>query len=120
MSRYKDKKFSLPYEEYFKWFQEKFRHSDSTIVGIVCVAGNKVIGSDIFSARNLLYNQLEPLLRGYIEEEIMFGSACTLHDDRVKEYMDKLLSNERSQEEFVKYNGKIFRQGNRIIHINTF
>jgi len=120
MSRYKDKKFSFPYDEYFKWFQDKFRRADSTMVGIVCVSGNKVIGSDIFSARNLFYNQLEPLLRGYIDEAIMFGSSVTLPNDKVKEYMDKLLTNERSQEEFVKYNGKIFRQGNRIIHINTF
>jgi hypothetical protein len=34
--------------------------------------------------------------------------------------MDKLLKDERSQEEFVKYNGKIFRHEGQVVHVNTF
>ena len=35
-------------------FQRRFRNPDSTIVGFVCVSGNKIIGSDMFAANNLI------------------------------------------------------------------
>jgi hypothetical protein len=108
-------------DEYFKFFQQKFRGADSNIVGFVAISGNKVIGCDIYAGRDLFYSQLDPLLRGYIDGAILHGSPVTLPDDPVvKEYMDKLLKDEKSQEAFVKYNGKIFRQNNQVIHINTF
>jgi hypothetical protein len=31
-----------------------------------------------------------------------------------------LLKDEKSQEVFVKDNGKIFKEGGRVIHVNTF
>jgi len=121
LSRNADKKMMFSADEYFKFFQQKFRSADSNIVGFVAVSGNKVIGCDIYAGRDLFYSQLDPLLRGYIDGAILHGSPVTLPDDPVvKEYMDKLLKDEKSQEDFVKYNGKIFRQNNQVIHINTF
>ena len=121
LSRNADKKMMFSADEYFKFFQQKFRDADSNIVGFVAVSGNKVIGCDIYAGRDLFYSQLDPLLRGYIDGAILHGSPVTLPDDPVvKEYMDKLLKDEKSQEAFVKYNGKIFRQNNQVIHINTF
>ena len=120
MSRNMDKKIAGPSDEYFRYFQNKFKQADSNIVGFVCVSGDRVVGCDIFANKNLFYSQLEPLLKGYADEIVFFGSPISIPDDKVKVYMDKLLSNERSQEDFVKSNGKIFRQDGRIIHINTF
>jgi len=121
LARKMDKKSVDLGDDYFKFFLQKFKNSDSTIVGFVCVSGNKIIGSDIFANRSLFFSQLEPLLRGYIDEAVFFGGTNSmLPDDKVKEYMDKLLTDERSQQEFVKKNGKIFRQGGRVIHITTF
>ncbi len=120
LSRRMDKKFAPPIDEYFQYFQNKFRHADSSIVGFVCVSGDKVIGCDIFSSTDLFYSQLEPLLKGYTDEAVFFGAPISITDQLIKEYMDKLLTSEKSQEQFVKDNGKIFRQDGRIIHINTF
>jgi hypothetical protein len=120
LSRYADKKMTPYYDEYFKFFQQKFRNSDSSIVGFVAVSGDKVIGSDIYAGKDLFFSQLDPLLKGYIDGAILYGTPVSLPDDKVKEYMDQLLKNEKSQEEFVKYNGKIFRQNGEVIHINTF
>ena len=120
LSRYADKKMTPYYDEYFKFFQQKFRSSDSSIVGFVAVSGDKVIGSDIYAGKDLFFSQLDPLLKGYIDGAILYGTPVTLSDDKVKEYMDQLLKDEKSQEEFTKYNGKIFRQNGEVIHINTF
>ncbi|PWT75065.1 MAG: hypothetical protein C5B59_09735 [Bacteroidetes bacterium] len=120
LSRNFDKKVVLANDEYFHFFQNKFRQADSTIIGFVCISGDRVIGCDIFGSIDLFYGQLEPLLKGYTDEAVFFGGPVTMPEKEIKEYMDKLLSSEKSQEEFVKYNGKIFRQDGRIIHINTF
>jgi len=120
LSRNLDKKYVDIDEDYFKFFKQKFKNSDSTIVGFVCVSGNKIIGSDIFANRSFFYSQLEPLLRGYIDETIFYGGKGMVDNDKVHDYMDKILSDERSQEEFVNKNGKIFRQGGQVIHITTY
>ena len=120
LSRYADKKMTPYYDEYFRFFQQKFRSSDSSIVGFVAMSGEKVIGSDIYAGKDLFFSQLDPLLKGYIDGAILYGTPVIITDDKVKEYMNQLLKDEKSQEEFVKYNGKIFRQNGEVIHINTF
>jgi hypothetical protein len=120
LARNQDKKYVQVNDEYFNFFRNKFRNTDSTIVGFVCVSGDKVIGSDIFADPQLFYSQLEPLLRGYIDDAIIFGAPVALPDPPIKRYMDKLLKDEASQEEFVRRNGKLFRQNGRVIHVNTF
>jgi len=119
MSRYQDKKYMTVVDEYFRFFQNKFEHSDSTIVGFVALSGDEVIGSDIFEGADLFYHQLEPLLHGYIDEAIQAGSPVTLKDVQVRRYMDKLLKDQPSQNAFVHDNGKIFRDGGRVVHVNT-
>jgi hypothetical protein len=120
LSRYQDKSYMTAGDEYFHFFGDKFAHSDSTIVGFVAISGDKVIGSDIFAGTDLFYHQLDPLLHGYIDEAIMQGAPVVLKDPPVKRYMDKLLKDEASQEEFVHKNGKIFRQDGKVVHVNTF
>ncbi len=120
LSRHSDKKYAEMDDDYFRFFKQKFKNSDSTIVGFVCVSGNKIIGSDIFANRSLFYSQLEPLLRGYIDETILFPGKGSSDNDKISDYMDKILTDERSQQQFVNKNGKIFRQNGRVIHITTF
>jgi hypothetical protein len=120
LSRTIEKKPTSFGEEYFNFFKEKFKKSDSTIVGFVAISGNKIIGSDIYAEANLFYNQLEPLLRGYTDEAAYFGTPVSIADKTVKDYIDKLLMDEKTQQEFVNKNGKIFRYNGRVIHINTF
>jgi len=107
-------------DDYFNYFMQKFKSTDTSIVGFVCVSDNKILGSDIFAGINLFNQQLGPLLRGYIDETLLFGSPVTLPDEPVQKYMDKILTDVKSQEEFVNKNGKIFRHEGRVIHINTF
>ena len=60
------------------------RSADSTIVGFVCMSGDKVIGADIFASTNLFYNQLDPLLKGYCDQVVYTGKAAYDHTRRRK------------------------------------
>jgi hypothetical protein len=120
LSRGKDKIFSQLQNEYWRFFEGQFRKADSTVVGMVCISGNKILGSDIFITSSLFYGQLQPLMRGYIEEATVFGGQPNLPDDTVRKYLDQFLQDETSQELFVKKNGKLFKAGGKVIHITTY
>jgi hypothetical protein len=120
LSRLADKRMIQLNDEYYQYFQRKFKSTDSTIVGFVCMSGDKVIGSDIYASSDLFYNQLDPLLKGYCDQAVYMGRPVTITRDEEKVYMDKLLTDKISQEAFIKENGKIFRQHGQVIHINSF
>jgi hypothetical protein len=114
-----DKKFVLQEEEYFRFFYDKMK-KDSSLLGFVCVSGDKVIGMDAYAGNNLFREELEPLLRGYIEEAIVRGSLVTAKDEKVKKYLDKILTSEQGQKEYLKKNGKIFRYEEKVYHITGY
>ncbi|HVS95865.1 MAG TPA: DUF6569 family protein [Puia sp.] len=120
LSRYKDKKYMTVHDEYFHFFMDKFAKTDSNVVGFAALTGDKIIGTDIFASTDLFYPQLDPLLHGYIDEAVNAGAPVMLKDPPVKRYMDALLKDESSQEEFVRDKGSIFRDGGMVIHINTY
>ncbi len=115
-----NKAYQAEEDEYFKYFKEKFRKSDSSITGFVCVSGNKVIGCDIFAYKAMFYDELEPLLYGYISEAVMHGSEPLLVKEEIKNFMDQILTNETLQDEYCKKNGKIFRANNKVIHVTAY
>ncbi|HEY6902591.1 MAG TPA: DUF6569 family protein [Puia sp.] len=120
MSRFMDKKYVGASEDYMKYFTGRLAATDSTVVGIVAISGDKIIGSDIFDGKELFYGQAEPLLRGYVDEAVQSGAPVTMKDAPVRKYMDQLLKDEPGQNEFVKDRGKVFRQGGRAVHVNTY
>jgi hypothetical protein len=120
LSRVTDKKMIQLNDEYFHYFQDKFKAGDSTVVGFVCMSGDQVIGADIFASTDLFYDMLDPLLKGYCDQAVYMGKPLTITREEEKKYLDKLLSDKLSQEVFIKENGKIFRQHGQVIHINSF
>lgn len=115
-----DRKIGLLRDEYLQYFLERFRNPDSSIIGFVCVSGNKIIGSDVFAANNLFYNTLDALLPGYIEEAIRFGNIPNVNDRLIKTYMDQFLTDERSQEQYLRKNGKIYKYNQNVIHLTAY
>jgi hypothetical protein len=120
LSRYEDKKFLAMQKEYAAYLMDRFRRTDSTITGIVCMTGNRILGSDIFISPRLFYDQLEPLLAGYVEDAMVIGSPPIVKDAEVKHYLDQFLTNEPGQEEFLRKNGKMFKVKGQIIHLTTY
>lgn len=119
-ARRADKKYTPEQDAYYQDFLNKFKNSDSTIAGIVCMSGDKVIGCDIFAGNNLLYGALSPLLHGYIEEAITFGNTPVIKDEKVKEYLNNILTDETSQEAWLKKNGKLYKYRDKVVHITGY
>ena len=90
------------------------------MTGFICVSGSKVLGCEIFADKQLFYDELDPLLFGYINEAIMRGSPPLLVKEEVKEFTDKVLTNETLQDEYCKKNGKIFRVNGKVIHVTAY
>ncbi|MCU0354458.1 MAG: hypothetical protein MUD08_12090 [Cytophagales bacterium] len=105
--------------EYLAFFNEKFANKEN-IVGIVGITGGVIIGCDIFASPDLFYREYNNLIYAYIDEALTFGTPITMTDEAVKRYMDNLLTNSVMQERFVRQNGKMFKQGEQIIHITTY
>jgi hypothetical protein len=121
LAREKDKKFVQLQNEYWNFFKQKFQQPDSNIVGLVCMSGNKIIGSDIFVSSDLFYGQLASMMQGYIEEATVYGSSpVTVTNAKVQAYLDQFLKSEEQQEAFVKKNGKLFKAGGKTIHLTTY
>jgi hypothetical protein len=115
-----DKKMILYKEEYFKFFEEKFRNSDSSIIGFVCISGKKIIGCDAFAGKNLFFDALDPMLQGYVDEAIRFGNTPSVNNATVKKYMDQFMTDEKSQEEYLRKNGKLYKYLGNVIHITAY
>lgn len=114
------KEFQVAENEYLNFFRNKFKHSDSTMTGFLCVSGDRVLGCEIFADKQLFYDELEPLLFGYINEAILRGSEPMLVKEEIKEFTDKILTNETLQDEYCKKSGKIFRVNGKVIQVTAY
>jgi hypothetical protein len=117
---HQDKKYQVQENEYLQFFRDKIRSSDSAMTGFVCVSGNKVLGTEIFADKSLFFDELEPLLFGYINEAILHGSEPLLVKEEIKAFMDQVLTNETLQHEYCKKNGKIFRVNGRVVQVTAY
>lgn len=115
-----DKKFIEEENDYLNFFRKQLTQSDSNIVGVVCISGDKILGSDIFLTRDLFLNQSDPLLLGYIDQAISKGKKSAVSDDKIVKYMDQILTDEKTQKEFLQKNGKQFFFKNKLIHISSY
>lgn len=119
LARRNDKKYTPEQDAYVRYFHDKFGR-DSSVTGFVCMSGDKVIGCDIYAGNNLFNGELLPLLHGYAEEAISFGSAPTVSNEKIKEYLDPVLTNESSQEAYLKKNGKVYKYKEKVVHITGY
>jgi hypothetical protein len=115
-----DKKYMTVSGEYLRYFSDRLLDVDSNIVGVVCITGNKIMGSDMFSSQQLFQDQLATLISGYIEEAVSYGSVPGVSDADVKKYLDQFLYDQPSQDSHLKKHGKIFRRAGEVFHITSY
>ncbi|MEM6265806.1 MAG: DUF6569 family protein [Bacteroidota bacterium] len=119
-SHSKNPQYAALEQEYLQAFALDSFPETGNIVGIVGMSGSVVIGCDIFISPELFQGEYAGLVFSYIDEAITFGLPVDITYGAIKQYCDKLLSNERMQRSFIQQYGKSFTYDGRIVHITTF
>ena len=111
--------YSARLKNYVAFFSEKFA-KDSSVIGVIVVSGNKVLGCDLFATATLFRSQFPSLLYGYATEAIVSGAKVSATPSVVKPYMDSLLKNELAQKEVLKTKGSSFVNKGRKLRVSCF
>jgi hypothetical protein len=110
------------YQKELKDYEAKFGGVPSSmpsVIGLVAVTGNRVIGCDMFATPDLFRNAYPDLLKSYASEAITSGAKVTISQEAVDKYIANILD-ESKQKERVEENGQMFKRGTRTLHINAF
>jgi hypothetical protein len=111
--------FTKKLDKYLSFFKSKFA-ADPAVIGVVVVTGNKVLGCDMFATHDLFVQQYESLLHSYATEAILNGKPVTASPALVKAYMDKLLNDERTQQQTLKEKGNSFTDKGKKLRVSSF
>ncbi|MFI5171657.1 MAG: ARPP-1 family domain-containing protein [Chitinophagales bacterium] len=106
-------------KNYLSYFSSLYKN-DKTIVGVVAVTGDKIIGADLFATNNLFINQYDNLLHSYITDAITNGSAITINSSDVQKYLDEFLADELLQKAVLEKDGSQFEHKGFVLHCVRF
>ncbi len=111
--------FNKKLNAYINYFKTKFT-GDPDIIGVVVTSGDKVLGCDMFATTELFKQDFENLLHAYATEAIVNGEPVTVQYTTVKTYTDKLLSDEKTQEQTIKEKGNKFEEKGKKLKVTSF
>ncbi|RYD99292.1 MAG: hypothetical protein EOP54_04470 [Sphingobacteriales bacterium] len=105
--------------QYVDFYLRSFKGSKD-IVGLLAVSGDQVIGCDIFGTPELFQANVQQMLHSYATEAVLNGSAVTISDAAVNDYLDELLENEEKQAEILKRKGAHLKSNGKNLKISAF
>lgn len=114
---------SEDYQANMKKYLDKFTDAfadDPTVIGVVAVTGDKVIGCDLFATHAMFTQSFNNLLHAYATDAITDGSEVKITNEDIEKYLATFLEDESKQDEALKDNGAMFKHKNRKLHMSSF
>jgi len=114
---------SEPFTTELKQYSDFFNKSiisEQDIIGVVAVSGDAILGCDMFATHDIFQRHYQNLIQSYATEAITSGKAVTVPYKAVSDYLQSIIGDETKQEEKIKENGVLLKDGKRKVHISTF
>lgn len=94
--------------------------NEPDVIGVVVVAGDAILGCDMFATHALFAQHYPDLVNAYATQAITTGKPVTVPYEKTKQYLDAILADEYKQENEVKKKGTMLKEGSKKVHISTF
>jgi hypothetical protein len=111
-----NKNYKTGLAEYTAFFK-KILAADASIIGMVMVTGDSILGCELFATHNLLMQHADNIINSYATEAMTNGSKVVISNNKVQTYVNKLLADETKQEKLIKENGTQLKDKNKKLHI---
>jgi hypothetical protein len=97
-------------------FYKKILTADPSIIGMVVVTGDSILGCELFATHALLMQHADNLINSYATEAMTTGSKVTIGYKKVQAYVNKLLD-ETKQAKLLKEHGTELKDKNKKLHL---
>ena len=105
---------------YMNFFINKMKHSDSSFAGFIAVAGNKIVGCELFSSNNYTLKYYTQILTSFIHSIKKGDGTPSVNLTEIKSFSNKLFTNEDTQVKFLKGRGIAHKYKEKTFHLVVY